>query len=531
MLRRLILLLLLSPAALLADDWTDQYPYRDRLGINTGGLAFYSSNVALADAMRMARPFTDMQNNIWSDVDENLYPRSLPEEGLRAIVLNAYFPEGEYVITWEGDAELELLAVDAESTVELITKERNRLVYNVDPEGYIHLYLMDMSRLSPLRDLHVWLPGLEDHWNDWNPAWLREAAPFGVYRFMDKMATNDSRISEWTERPNRELLTYTLPNRVPESFYREGVPAESLIELCNVMQASPWFCMPHLADDDYVRRFAELVKSELSPKLKIYVEYSNEVFNYAFDQATYAINMARERDLDADGAGNHLLKARFYGERSSEVFEIWREVFGAESDRLICVATFGVRREVDVEEARELFTYNDNFKNFDAISFAPYTGVGMGRRFDKPLSEMSIEDLMHQLIREQSTQIKLELERAGAFSEEFGLPLIAYEGGQHLSVFGGGVRPADRQAFGQMVPEANKHKLMEAFYRDHLRDWFDTTGGVYCHFGLIEPPLTNGYSWGLKEYIGQALEEAPKARPFWDLSQHGTGLSPSQKDK
>lgn len=34
--------------------------------------------------------------------------------------------------------------------------------------------------------------------------------------------------------------------------------------------------MPHLADDDYYREFARLVKRTLRPDVKVYVEWSNE---------------------------------------------------------------------------------------------------------------------------------------------------------------------------------------------------------------------------------------------------------------
>lgn len=52
---------------------------------------------------------------------------------------------------------------------------------------------------------------------------------------------------------------------------------EAMLDLANRLDADPWFCIPHLADDDFVRRFAELVKQRLEPERSVYVEYSNEV--------------------------------------------------------------------------------------------------------------------------------------------------------------------------------------------------------------------------------------------------------------
>jgi hypothetical protein len=67
-----------------------------------------------------------------------------------------------------------------------------------------------------------------------------------------------------------------------------------MVQLCNYLKINPWFCIPHLADDDYVRQFALLVKNSLDPALKVYIEYSNEVWNNVFEQHHYAEEKAKE---------------------------------------------------------------------------------------------------------------------------------------------------------------------------------------------------------------------------------------------
>ena len=524
---KLLLLLATFSIYTQASELDERFPYRHKMGVNTGGVSYYSSNVALADAIKMARPFLHTGKNApYSDIDKHLYPRSVPEAGLESSVINEYYPAGDYVITWQGDAAFSLEAEDPEdgSEIELIESEPNRLVYRVDPKGLINLRLHRMDKQDPLRELHVWLPGLENAESPWNPAWLKEAAPFGVYRFMDMMATNRSEISAWEQRPTPDLLFFSQPRSMPDGFPTDGIPAEWLIELCNIMEADPWFTLPHLATDRHVREFAKLVKRTLSPDRKVYLEWSNEVFNAAFSQCQYSERMGRKMGFDSDDADSAVVNARFYSHRSKEVFEIWREVFGAEKERITGVVTISVRHERKMDESRATLAFEDNYKHFDAVSFAPYTGVGIGRRFDMPFEEMDEEDLMAQLIREQAIQIRTELDRAKALADEFDLPLLGYEGGQHLSFFGGAIPQEHKQRFGELVPKANAHELMENFYWHHLRDWYTTTNGVYCHFVLIAPPIS-GYSWGLKEYVGQPLEDAPKARPFWEMSRQGRFLN------
>jgi hypothetical protein len=55
--------------------------------------------------------------------------------------------------------------------------------------------------------------------------------------------------------------------------------------------------MPHQASDEYVRQFALLVKEKLDPSLKVYIEYSNEVWNGIFAQHRYAEEQGKKIGL------------------------------------------------------------------------------------------------------------------------------------------------------------------------------------------------------------------------------------------
>ena len=41
---------------------------------------------------------------------------------------------------------------------------------------------------------------------------------------------------------------------------KRGVALEWMIELCNRQKIDPWFCLPHLADDDFVRNFVSFLQ-------------------------------------------------------------------------------------------------------------------------------------------------------------------------------------------------------------------------------------------------------------------------------
>ena len=48
---------------------------------------------------------------------------------------------------------------------------------------------------------------------------------------------------------------------------------------------------------DYVREFARLVKGKLDPERRVYVEYSNEVWNGQFQQSKYATEQGQTLSL------------------------------------------------------------------------------------------------------------------------------------------------------------------------------------------------------------------------------------------
>ena len=112
------------------------------------------------------------------------------------------------------------------------------------------------------------------------------------------MHTNGSEIRTWDDRPKPDDAT----------FSKKGVALEVMIDLCNRQQADAWFCMPHLADDDYVRNFARTVKEQLDPSRKVYVEYSNEVWNSQFPQTR--LQLGEGQATGARAAGTALGRRR-----------------------------------------------------------------------------------------------------------------------------------------------------------------------------------------------------------------------------
>ncbi len=58
----------------------------------------------------------------------------------------------------------------------------------------------------------------------------------------------------------------------------QGVAIEYMIALSNILGASPWFGLPKAASlsDDYITKFATMVRDRLNPNIVIYIEYRDE---------------------------------------------------------------------------------------------------------------------------------------------------------------------------------------------------------------------------------------------------------------
>lgn len=148
-----------------------------------------------------------------------------------------------------------------------------------------------------------------------NQTFLSRLSPFKAIRFMDWGHTNGSPHTTWANRKRTTERTYG---------GIRGVPYEMMIALGNTAQKDIWVCVPHQADSNYIAEMARLFRDNLDPNLIIYLEYSNEVWNWIFSQTHY-------NDQNRPANLNY---GRAYAEKSRRVFKIWHEVFAGQTQRV-----------------------------------------------------------------------------------------------------------------------------------------------------------------------------------------------------
>lgn len=479
-------------------------PAHPRMGINLAGPADWSTEQPFVDVFRQSRTWVSQKKGAgWGKgpalaLDElgwvtKLEPGSFAEAML-CTIQGGHYPAGTYTVLYVGGGKLEC-GLNAK------VKEASpgRMLIEVDSaKGGFSLKIVETNPQDPVRDLRVILPGFEKTYasEPFAPAFLKRWQGFSCLRFMDWMHTNGSEIRTWADRPT--------PGH--QTFSRRGVALETMIDLCNRLKSDAWFCMPHLADDDFVRRFARMVKERLDPSRKVYVEYSNEVWNSQFAQHRHAEEQAKALGLGPkerpwEGA------AIFHGRRSVEIFRIWEEVLGSR-DRLVRVIAWQAAGG-EYWSDRMLLANSDAGKNCDALAIAPYVTMCIGPQTKPPSGEVSTWSL-DQVFAHLGTKALPEsigwIRTQKKVADKYGLRLITYEAGQHLVGVGGG---ENNEALTKLFQAANRDPRMGGIYETYFDAWAAGGGDLMCHFSSLGGWGKWG-SWGLAEFEDDHASGSPK---------------------
>ncbi|MEN8200674.1 MAG: hypothetical protein ABFR63_11450, partial [Thermodesulfobacteriota bacterium] len=396
------------------------------LGINLAGLHDWNSELPFVDLFRLSRTWVSQENGKpWGKgpalvLDEHGWiTRLAPETWAESCILNirsGQYPKGTYTLLHKGRGKIEIGNVGGRfkqtpGKVEFTLNGEENIVWigikETDPEDYI-------------RDIRVFIPGYGESppTDILRPGFLKRWQGMDVVRYMEFMDVNNSRIQHWDDRVRLDDSTWTI----------HGAPIEMAIEISNRLQAAPWFSIPHLADNTYVRRFAELVRDRLDPELKIYLEYSNETWNPMFDQTRYCREQGIKMGLSTNPVQAGL---RFASLRSIEIFHIWQQVFG-DSKRLVMTMAGQAASTLTSEEKLK---YRDAWKEVDALAIAPYMTLNVSPRSTPSQQEVrqwSLDRLLQEMATSNFNKAMGWVRESKKLADRYHVALIGYEGGQHM---------------------------------------------------------------------------------------------------
>ena len=477
-------------------------PAEARLGINLNGISDWSTELPFVDVFKTSRKWiSQRQGEEWGKGPEVEYDSrgwvARIEEGCwietpLCTIGGGHYPSGEYTILYNGDGD-----IDAGGAAKVLSREQGRIKIEVDPaKGPIWLSIRRTNPDNYVRDIRVIMPGFLETYesNPWHPVFLGRWKGMACLRFMDFMHTNNSTISTWDDRPVPGDASYSV----------KGVPLELMIDLANRKKVDPWFCIPHLADDDYVRKFAEMTRERLVPGLKVYVEFSNELWNSQFSQTKKVWDLGKEKEFAEKPweAG-----WRYNAYRSVQIFKIWEEVFGR-AERLVRVLA---SQSANPYISERIVEFQEAYKNADALAIAPYISCNVrpdGKPSVKEVEAWSLDDAFEYLEKKALPDAIESMVKSKAVADKFGLRLIAYEGGQHMVGVGGG---ENSKTIEELFHKANRDKRMGDIYTRYYDAWKNAGGDLFCHFSSIGKWSKWG-AWGLMEYYDEDPQASPKFR-------------------
>ena len=429
------------------------------------------------------------------------------------------YPAGVYTLKFDGDGRV-VLSGDGTGDFNQ-TSGTGTYTFNVNnpsPNG-LRLSITRSSATNPVRNIHVIMPGFASVYESqpFYPPLVNRLAGVKVLRFMDWLRTNSQLNGSWFAR--------TTPFHASQTNSRGGA-YEYVFALSNLVGADPWINIPHLADDTYIRELARLALVNLAPGRRIYVEYSNELWNGAFDQGQYTINQGLALGLDTNG---QIAGRKFVAKRSAEIFRIFEEEFGSQSNRVIKVIGGQAGSANVASSVLNAFSQasingvpiNPTGVTATVLAIAPYFGGGSTTLADAIGNAGEIDTITVSQILDRLEAVYLPLTinqimpTNKPIADQYGLTLVAYEGGSVLRA--NNILYQNNQTLTQKLIAANRDPRMYGIYESYLDAWRDLTSGIFIHYLYVDEPNQFG-SWGALEHLNQPSSEAHKYRALYNYA-------------
>ncbi len=496
------------------------------MGMNLPGLSYYSPGLLFTDVMTTASKFITFYDGFsgWDskmiaeiDRDTDGYPTSIPQvtsdgENTRVLFLINNYYKGKFRILFDG-----------EGTLGRVIDEDGKYYVNLNGDGgHVWITILESTLGNHIRNIRILPLDYEngESYPTFNSQFIEGLKPFHTLRFMDWIHTNNSTQVHWSDRITR--TSYTQGGS-------RGVSFDYAIELVNQLDTDAWVCVPHLASDDYIEKMAILWRDGLESERKIYLEYSNEIWNWQFEQSGWilrnavgAVDTYVSDDLAAIGpAGqDHPEKDAYMMART---FRIWTEVFKDQPGRLVRVAT-GQHAWVDNTRRilKYLFETDPEQIGCDAMSVGGYFNFteedhDLWLTQGALVSTTQIIDAANEAIETKTGDKSRE---TAAFVNSYGVDYLVYEGGQHMQPWLQG-----DWSYNQALWDAQIHPGMYDLYGRNFK--IHTEPEVDCKlfmaFSYVGSRESKYGSWGhletLSQIGGDYMITAPKYQALLDANE------------
>jgi len=398
------------------------------LGINLDGTSYYDRQRVFKNFFSDAGEWitfnasgsspwdTQLRNEL--AIDSAGYPLQIPynsslgPQKVRGVISAVgHIPPGDYVFLYDGSGTVQFPGMT------VISNLPGRIEFRIPPGYYNNVWFnIDSSALgNHIRNIRILRPQHEQNYlqDPFYEVFLDKLQAFSTIRFMDVMATNSAFPHlEWIDRKKRHFYSQSI---------RFGMSYEYIIEMANRTGKNVWINIPHTASEDYIRKMAQLFRDSLNCNQEIYLEYSNEVWNWMFPQA-HEVAQNEPQNIDYP---------RRYAERCRKAFKIWTEEFSTQSSRLHRV--LNTQSAYPTYGAMVMAHLNpDEYDYLSPAWYFSYNGSACAANFDSTTTAAQIIQCSRDHWRSTIPTIKADYRNASLYGKK----IVNYEGGQHMTDFG-----------------------------------------------------------------------------------------------
>jgi len=511
------------------------YGQQRPIGVNLSDLSNFASQLVYVDVMH--------QSSTWQvmPLDESVfhiegavvpqgpdgYPTQVPfdwqGEMVRphVTVLNAQpepflYPAGDYTLIFEGTGEV-LVRWDVVGGEFRATAPNEQHSITVSPTTMgLNLIIMQSDPADPIRNIRLIMPGFEDSYQDqpFHPDFLALLEPFEAIRFMKPLAVEENTLSHWEDRTEVDHYTYVTDETEQIRFH---MPYEHVIQIANSLNKDIWINVPPFANDEYVEEMAALFAAGLNDGIHLYIEFSNESWNLLYPVTRqYMIDQGRAMGLGQDETEANV---RYHAFRSFRIWDEFKSAFAERSGQIREV--LGSQSFVDVGRI-SIDAIKDPVINPAgtvpySIAVASYMGIELIDELIADRGECGFDgdDILDRLEVIASNEISEYMEQFEFWADSAQIQVVAYEGGQHLSVGNFGL---NSDCVAEAIAAANRSSRMRDLFCTYFDLWFDEYGGgLFMSFKLAESYGLGG-SFGILESSLQNPAESAKWQAHVDCA-------------
>jgi hypothetical protein len=365
---------------------------------------------------------------------------------------------------------------------------------------------------------------------------LSALRPFSVVRYMDFLETNHRIFygtGDWIDWADRRKVTDATQEASGQAF---GYAWEYVALTGNLSNRDLWINIPAEASDEYIAELARLMRDRVNPDLNLYLEYSNEVWNFGFGQYVWNKAAARDEvcdnyaapfatepactqisttsnlnmpDVSANTGGGRLNREeiwarRRHARRTKEIGDKFREVFceafgAGATTRIRPVLSWWAIQPQEYDEMLQWLRarYGEPSRYLYGIATTAYFGVGTSI-FQNPMA--TVEEILAAMEADLNSSDN-ERQRFIDVARAFNIKAMTYESGSATGdvnsqfIFETNIANRIRAERSQRNGELSRSNLA-----DHWFNLLNGGGDLFMQFALVSAYNRFG-SWGLTDDV------------------------------